>query len=38
MAEETVVNDNLIGSEDAVDTSWQSRYLSEDLRENDTLG
>ena len=38
MTEETVVNDNLIGSEDAVDTSWQSRYLSEDLRENDTLG
>jgi hypothetical protein len=38
MTEETVVNDNLIGSEDAVDTSWQSRYLSDDLRENDTLG
>ena len=38
MAEETVVNDNLIGSGEEVDTSWQSRYLSDDLRENDTLG
>jgi hypothetical protein len=38
MTEETVANDNLISSEEATDTSWQSRYLSDDLRENDTLG
>ena len=39
MTEETAIagSDNLIGSEDVADTSWQSRYLSEDLRENDTL-
>lgn len=38
MTEETVANDNLISSgEEAVDTSWQSRYLSDDLKENDTL-
>ena len=39
MTEETVVSDNLIGSEGGeADTSWQSRYLSDDLRGNDTLG